>query len=59
MAEKDEKTCFHAQKNDFEQQTACEAPIRWLNYTTCNNLCPNPDGAWVYHAWTKVELLYT
>ena len=32
--EKDEKTCFNAETNDFDKQTACGAPICWLKYTT-------------------------
>ena len=31
---KDEKTCFYAETNDFNQQAACGAPVRWLTYTT-------------------------
>ena len=26
--------CFHAETNDFDQQTACRAPVCWLKYTT-------------------------
>ena len=32
VMEKDEKTSFNAETNDFDQQTACEAPIRWSKY---------------------------
>ena len=31
---KDGKTCLNAEKNDFNQQTACRASIPWLKYTT-------------------------
>ena len=34
VTEKDEKTCFTAEKNDFDQQTVCGAPLRWSKYTT-------------------------
>ena len=34
VTEKDKKTCFNAETIDFDQGTACEAPIRWLKYTT-------------------------
>ena len=27
VAEKDEETCFNAETNDFDQQTACGAPV--------------------------------
>ena len=32
--EKYEKACFNAKTNDFNQQTACGAPVRWSKYTT-------------------------
>ena len=34
VMEKDGKTCFNAETNDFDQRMACEAPICWLKYTT-------------------------
>ena len=34
MTEKDEKTCFNAETNDFDQRMACEAPVCWSIYTT-------------------------
>ena len=34
MTEKDEKTCFNAETNDFDQRTACRAPVCWSKYTT-------------------------
>ena len=34
VTEKDEKTCFNAETNDFNQRTACRAPVRWLIYTS-------------------------
>ena len=37
--EKDEKTCFHTETNDFDQCSACRAPVRWSKYTTIN-FCP-------------------
>ena len=30
----DGKSCFSVKKIDFDQQTACGAPICWLKYTT-------------------------
>ena len=27
-------TCFNAKTNDFNQQTACAAPVHWSKYTT-------------------------
>ena len=35
VTEKDRKTCFHTETNDFNQQTACGAPICLSKYTTC------------------------
>ena len=35
--EKDEKTCFPAETNDFDQQTVCGASIRWSKYKTCES----------------------
>ena len=32
--EKDKKTCFNAEKNDFDQPMACRAPVCWSKYTT-------------------------
>ena len=29
---------FSAETNDFDQQTACGVPVRWLKYTTNGNL---------------------
>ena len=34
MTEKYKKTCFNPEKNDFDKQTACGAPIGWSKYTT-------------------------
>ena len=34
VMEKEGKTCFIAEKDDFNRQTACKAPGRWLKYTT-------------------------
>ena len=34
VTEKDEKTCLNAEKEDFDQRMACEAPVRWSKYTT-------------------------
>ena len=31
---KDGKTCLNDEKDDFDQQTAYEAPICWSKYTT-------------------------
>ena len=31
------KTCFNAKIYDFDQQTACGAPVRWSKYTTIVN----------------------
>ena len=36
LMEKDKKTYFFAEPNDFDQQTACRAPVSWLKYTTLN-----------------------
>ena len=30
----DGKTCFSAETNNFDEQMACRAPVRWLKYTT-------------------------
>ena len=32
MTEKDEKTCLNAKTNDFDQRTACGAPVRWSKF---------------------------
>ena len=32
--EKDEKTCFNADTNDFDQRMARRAPVCWSKYTT-------------------------
>ena len=29
-----DKTCFNAKTNNFNQKTACGAPVRWSKYTT-------------------------
>ena len=34
MMEKDGKTCLNTEKDEFDQQTACEAPFCWWKYTT-------------------------
>ena len=34
MTDKDGKTCFYADTNDFNQQTMCGTPICWLKYAT-------------------------
>ena len=34
VTEKDEKTCFDTETNDFDQQTACGVRICWLKYAT-------------------------
>ena len=34
VTEKDGKTCLNGEKDDFDQQTACEAPIHWSKSTT-------------------------
>ena len=34
MTEKDEKTSFQAETNDFDQRAACRAPFCWSKYTT-------------------------
>ena len=34
VREKDEKICFYAETDDFNQPTACRAPFRWSKYTT-------------------------
>ena len=33
MMERDKKSCF-CLKNDFDQRTACGAPVHWSKYTT-------------------------
>ena len=33
--EKDGKACLSAGKDDFDQQTACLALVRWSKYTAC------------------------
>ena len=38
VTEKDGKTCLNGEKDDFDQQTACEAPIHWSKYTTRNDI---------------------
>ena len=35
--EKDRKTCFNAEKNDFDQQMACRVPVCWSKYTKMND----------------------
>ena len=37
MTKKYVKSCFSVKKIDFEQQTACGAPVRWSKYTTENH----------------------
>ena len=34
VTEKEEETCFNAETNNFDQQTACGAPVWWSKYTT-------------------------
>ena len=34
VTEKDKKTCFYAETNDFNQQMVCRTPVYWLKYTT-------------------------
>ena len=34
VMQKDGKTCFNAETNDFNQQMACGAPVLWSKYTT-------------------------
>ena len=34
VTEKDEKTCFNAETNNFDQQSACRAPVHRSKYTT-------------------------
>ena len=34
VTEKDEKNCFNAETNHFDQRMALGAPVRWLKYTT-------------------------
>ena len=34
MTEKDQKNMFKNWKDDFDQQTGCEAPVYQLKYTT-------------------------
>ena len=36
VTEKDRKTLFYRQENDFDQGMACGAPICWSKYTTSN-----------------------
>ena len=36
VTENDEKTCFKTEANDFDQLTACRAPICLSKYTTLN-----------------------
>ena len=40
--EKDGKTCLNAENNGFDQQTACEAPVCCLKYTTLEAAENNP-----------------
>ena len=42
VTEKDEKTCFKAETNGFDQQMVCGAPVRWSKYTT---ILSRVDGA--------------
>ena len=34
VTEKDEKTCFHTETNDFDQQMGAPQAFRWSKYTT-------------------------
>ena len=34
MTKKDRKTCLNNKKDDFNQQIACKAPVRWTKYAT-------------------------
>ena len=36
VMEKYKKKCFYSERNNFDQQTACRAPIRRSKYTTLN-----------------------
>ena len=41
-----------AKKDDFDQQTACEAPVYWLKYTT--NACRNKQQSSLFY-FKKLE----
>ena len=43
VTEKDRKTCENTEKDDFDQQTACRAPVCWSKYTTLAHWNPSQD----------------
>ena len=54
VTEKDEKTCFNAETNNFNQRTACRAPIWWSKYTT--GYPGSSTLAYIVASWTTAAM---